>query len=310
MEPSFTIAIPTFDRPEPLRHLLSLARSQGLSNLARVVVYDDGPNSGTYAMLTREGFLTELRYERNEHNLGYARNFLRILGETETTHVLVTADDDVLDRDGIETTIAELTRDAADLLVTSFRAHDGALIRSRRVPGPVLPSEIHKAFSHAPGLVYRADSARPYLPFLERRLMLGCAATTYYPQVVLGTILAMRHQARWVPATPVIEGARCATGLRDEAGRPYNAGVNRFAQLIAFDEVFTELQALATSQGERRFIEAVLSQHRRGAFKRIIRAVGREAPELAMAVERSATAYALRHPRRVLRAWLHRRRRA
>ena len=302
MDVTLTIAVPTFNRPDTLCALLRKAQADGVFELAAVSVYDDGSDSATRTALEEHHLLQTVTYKRNASNLGYARNFVRIISEAESTFVMLTTDDDVLDRRGIELTIEELNRDRADALVTTFHTHEGAPYRWRSSPGRVLPSELHQAFSHAPGLVYRTEMARRYLPILVERLSRGCAATTYYPQVVLGTVLAARHEVLWTSAAPVREGARLPTGLRDSQGRAYDASVSRFAQVMAFDEVFSSLLLSATTKDEIGFMSAVVRRHREAALGRILGAVRREAPQMASALDRSAATFAIRHPLRSLRA--------
>jgi glycosyltransferase involved in cell wall biosynthesis len=63
---------------------------------AEVLVIDDASGDGTHAELARLCAGTAVRLLRNESNLGYAGNVLRLFEECRTPYLLVASDDDAV----------------------------------------------------------------------------------------------------------------------------------------------------------------------------------------------------------------------
>ena len=301
-----TIAIPTFNRRESLLEVVGRARDTGVTTKARLVVFDDGSSDGTLEALEDLTYSGLGGVVRSPVNRGYGHTFVEIIRCTATRYVMVSTDDDFLCPKGVEAVQEDLRRCQPDLLVTAFPRH-GRRPRSGSFGAQVRPNEIRDAFNHAPGIVYRAQAATPYLPIVASRLRDGCSMAAAYPQVLLGLCLAATHLSVWSKAQPVVEGNKLPSGIRRPDGLPYSAPQSRVEQMLDYDGFLEEHQhSLSTPQGAR-FVRKALENHRRRALLDLLLAFQTRTPNLAMALAWRSLLGLVLAPRRTLKFLLARR---
>lgn len=91
-----TVAIPTFNRKEPLKRALDSVLRQ-VEDDVEVLVVDNASDDGTDAMVaTFQKQYPTLQYEKNSENIGADRNFLKCLRDAKGKYVLLLGSDDVL----------------------------------------------------------------------------------------------------------------------------------------------------------------------------------------------------------------------
>ena len=92
-----TICIPTYCRPELLAQAIDSCVSQSRAPEA-ILVGDDSPDAKSETIIAQyvRHAKIKLRYFRNSPKLGQARNINHLYQQTETSHLLLLHDDDVL----------------------------------------------------------------------------------------------------------------------------------------------------------------------------------------------------------------------
>jgi len=95
--PLLTVGIPTFNRCERLRRTLERLRPL-LGPEVECIVVDNGSTDGTARMITDlVSKAYPLRAFRNEHNIGYDRNYLRLIEQARGTWLWPLGDDESVD---------------------------------------------------------------------------------------------------------------------------------------------------------------------------------------------------------------------
>jgi len=261
--------------------------TSGLSEVVEILVLDDGSRDGTAAALADGPLGKTVRLIPSRTNRGYATTFVAALRNSTTEFTLLTADDDDLLVDGIRELVAQLRTETAHVITTVYLNH-GVNERGRTRLGPIRPWELRIALNHAPGIVYRVATAHKYLHFVEQRLSVGCSIAQLYPQVVLGTHVAVRHAARWSEIPTVSEGANLPSGIKDSWGRSYTAAASRLQQVLDYDDLLIELESSLEDDHQRAYARGLIGHHRRTAFGQVRYWVEREAPNLAVHMELGA----------------------
>jgi glycosyltransferase involved in cell wall biosynthesis len=136
--PVLSVAIPTYNRGETLRRQLGslLGQILGCQADVEIVVSDNASSDGTASVVAELGKrFPEVRYVRNEANLGANRNIDAAVRACRAEYVWILSDDDVLMPFAVETVVAAVlgARRESDrpsfILLSAFPlAHDNAWI--------------------------------------------------------------------------------------------------------------------------------------------------------------------------------------
>lgn len=127
-----TIAIPTFNRLDCLKLLLSRLIAQGqsgnyLGNLLNILVCNNASTDGTFEYLSEISGIEGLKVINHSVNCGGDLNILYCCQAARSKYVWVVGDDDVPLVGAVEAVLASLLRDEPDLLYLPSRWIDGAL---------------------------------------------------------------------------------------------------------------------------------------------------------------------------------------
>ena len=131
-----TISIPTYNRAQELEVLLSEILSQLCdvpAESVNVLVSDNASTDGTALMVDtmRKNFAersVELKYVRNDKNIGFSRNVINAVGKADGEFVLIMGDDDSLEPHTIGFLLESIDRHQdADLLFLKATEYDSNL---------------------------------------------------------------------------------------------------------------------------------------------------------------------------------------
>ena len=285
-----TIGIPTFERREIVCRRVAGLIAAGVPELAEVIVIDDASGDGTHDALAPLCAGSGVRLLRNESNLGYAGNVLRLFGECRTPYLLVASDDDAV----VSECLAPLTRLLEErspaFVSTEFRLGE-RLYRGGHPTGPIEPAELLAASSHAPGLVYRVEECRDAVAAVGARLAGGSAAAHVYPQVmILAHLLLGGRRCLWWDRCAVEggEGPGEPTGIRDDGGAPYYDLAPRWQQVKDLLDFLAEERQTATRPEAAAQMTAKVEE---GLFWRLRSGIEHERPDLVAAFDRSAARF-------------------
>jgi glycosyltransferase involved in cell wall biosynthesis len=285
-----TVGIPTFERREIACRRVAGLIAAGVPERVEVLVIDDASGDGTHAALERLCAGTGVRLLRNESNLGYAGNVLRLFGECRTPYLLVASDDDAVLGECLAPLARLLEERSPAFVSTEFRFGE-QLYRGRRRAGPIEPTELLAASSHAPGLVYGVEECREAVAAVGARLAAGSAAAHVYPQVmILAHLLLGGQRCLWWDRCAVQgeEGPGAPTGIRDDGGAPYYDLAPRWQQVKDLLDFLAEEQPSAADPEAAAQMTAKVEE---GLFWRLRSGIEQERPELLAAFDRSAARF-------------------
>lgn len=108
--PVLTVGIPTYNRPEYLRNTLSIFAQCDPSQF-KILICDDSTTDAVQDLV--EDFFTclpNLRYIRNEANLGFSANVANLYKAVDTSYVWFLCDDDSIYLDSVNKVIGSISR--------------------------------------------------------------------------------------------------------------------------------------------------------------------------------------------------------
>lgn len=285
-----TVGIPTFERREIVCRRLTGLIAAGVPERVEVLVVDDASGDGTAAALESLCAGSGVRLLRNESNLGYAGNVLRLFEECSTPYLLVASDDDAVLGECLESLARLLEESSPAFVSTEFRLGK-QLYRGGRGARPIEPAELLAASSHAPGLVYRVEECREAVAAVGARLAAGSAAAHVYPQVmILAHLLLGGRSCLWWDRCAVegAEGPGEPTGIVDGGGAPYYNLAPRWEQVKDLLEFIAEERPSAARPEAATPMAAKIEE---GLFWRLRAGIEHERPDLLAPFDRSAARF-------------------
>ena len=283
-----TIGIPTFGRREIVRGRVADLLAENAAERAEIVVIDDASPDDSYTALADLCKDSPVRVLRNASNLGYAGNVLRLFDECRTPYLLVASDDDAVVGECLVPLTTMLGERSPAFVSTEFRFGE-QIYRGRRRTGPIEPSELLAASSHAPGLVYEVGECREAVAEVGARLEGGSAAAHVYPQVmILASLLLGGARCLWWDRCTVEgkEGPGEMTGIKDDRGSPYYHLAPRWEQVKDLLDFLAE-----AGKANPDVAGAMTGKVEEGLFWRLRSGIEHERPDLLAPFDRSAARF-------------------
>lgn len=278
-----TIGIPSYNRLEELTRLVSQIYTSELLAYINVLIVDDGQEKKIkkHFLNNFSEFAHDIQIHENPGNLGYAATFLRILQECKTEYLLMMADDDFINPESIKYLISDIENINPDFISPQFFINS-KLERGVNESREIAIHEYRSCCNHAPGLVYKISSCKPYLDNLLDRLKQGKTDVIMYPQVtVVIHLLHAKKKCIWLNYPTAYEGSNLPSGLKDSDGSNYWEFIPRCRQLVDFEDLLISLDENDESKN-------MLKIHRSAAYNQILGSLIITSPELGAAFYKSA----------------------
>jgi glycosyltransferase involved in cell wall biosynthesis len=110
MQALLTVAIPTYNRPEPLSHTLD-GLCSSTSSQFEILICDDSSDQRVQDLVARyQEKFSKIRYVRNPVNLGFNANVAQLYELTSTPYVWFLCDDDTIFEDSVSKIISSLEK--------------------------------------------------------------------------------------------------------------------------------------------------------------------------------------------------------
>ena len=292
------IGIPTYNRGDAVvdrvRELLEFRDELGF----RILVIDNASTDQTAERLTSEFAGRGVDILRNDENLGYAGNVLRLIEVTETEYLTIVSDEDQIERDGLIALIALLGDRHPRLVSPRAQVGNDNNYRGRRKTRQISPGEFEEASFYVSGLTFEVASAKRDAAIIAG-LIPDNAAATYYPQVLLTALAILDGDSMFLDALVCRQVVQLQTRISDPGRGAYWFVPARWAQFEGFEEFFT-------ATGERlphatESIEAMRAKLRSGLFALIKSAAVSQFAELEGHVGAPAHIRLLRRLARMVR---------
>jgi glycosyltransferase involved in cell wall biosynthesis len=130
-----SVGLPTYRRPATLARAVRSVLAQTHTDLEVIISDDASPEPETERVAREFAAADErVRYVRQPHNLGHARNYSYVLGAARGEHFMWLADDDWIDAAYVERCLCELSSNAGLRLVAGLARYyrdDGSVIDER-----------------------------------------------------------------------------------------------------------------------------------------------------------------------------------
>jgi glycosyltransferase involved in cell wall biosynthesis len=289
-----TIGIPTHDRVAAItQHVKSLVAAS-VPDIVRVLVIDNASTDGTLESLSRICDGTCVRLLRNERNLGYRGNFLRLFEECQTEYLLVTSDEDPVIRGHLGALLQFLERRRPMLVSPQYfrREEPDRIFRGVHVTQRVAPAQFKACSFHMPGLVYKTRESkeviRDFRTYLERKELAA------FPQVLLAAGLILRGPCFFWDK-PIVFQEYVYPHQHGDSN--YNHLPQRWEQYnVLWDALADNLERCGDST-MRRVATSMLEGWREGLFEELRGGIYHDRPDLLPNFDGQARAwYGLRRP--------------
>jgi len=261
---TLTIAIPTFnrrdlvvDRVSEIRKLISQFESVDL------LVIDNNSPDGTYEALdSRYGNEEKICLFRNEENINFHGNFLRLIEEARKEFLLVSSDEDEVTAEGLEKLLVFLNETSPSFVSTQFwidRGKGSYLYRGSRKKEEIHSKEFHATSFYLSGIVFSVSLAKKYLQNLKSRAD-TCMGVYYYPHTLLAAHMIAEGRAYLAPFEVCKEISNFSPNVKTPTGSDYNVLTARWEQFkgiydyLVMAEVASECDVLGSKLRELRIV--------------------------------------------------------
>lgn len=183
-----TIAIPTYNREKVVAAniaflLKSLKKDQ--ENTIDILVIDNNSSDNTYTSLSNmTQNIDNYQIFKNDENIGYGRNFLKLFKEARGEYILVTSDEDFIHIDKLYNLINFLKNNKSNIL---FSGTDRPYRRGCKKLKKLQIDELVRS-AYVSGGIYNKSIALKYIKYLENNIKKNIFLQLY-PQIVLTQLL-------------------------------------------------------------------------------------------------------------------------
>ena len=91
--PFFSIVIPTYNRPDDLNNVIKSVLCQNYSNY-EIIVSDNSTNTDS-EIICRSFKNKKIKYSKNKDNIGFTRNFYKVIKQAKGKYIYTLSDDDL-----------------------------------------------------------------------------------------------------------------------------------------------------------------------------------------------------------------------
>lgn len=278
--PRFTVAIPTYNRAESVaRRVAEFLELRDREGVELLVVDNDSPD-GTFDVLSTRFDEDDIRILKNDANLGFAGNFLRLIREARGEYLTVFSDEDLLHPDGFTALREFCRRNKPDMISPRAQAGQNTRYRGRRRTRLIRPREFQSASFYLSGLTFATKAAREAADVVTPLLQANSVATVY-PQVLVSALLISRQNSYFLDALVSSQREVHETMIVEASGDRYNLVPGRWAQFRGYEDFFAmDHSAIAGARGTQHLRE-MREQIRTGILDLVVDAAIREKPNIA-----------------------------
>lgn len=281
-----TIAIPTFNRRDAaargVEEFLALPETPDV----KLMVIDNASPDGTYDELRSRFADPRVRVLRNDRNLGFAGNFLRVIEEAAGEYVLLLSDEDSLNAEGLARLSEFLKRRQPTMVCPIAQVGSNSIYRGRSATRPIEPSEFESASFYLSGLTFSTEAASRAAAVVKF-LIPDNAIAVLYPQVLVTALLvAVPNGGYFLNAAVSAQRESLATHITEASGKTYTSVASRWEQFKAFEEFFRMDHSAVTGPQASERLDQMREAMRAGVITTLIAAATSEVPSLAPYADR------------------------
>jgi len=285
---TLTIAFPTYNRFEAVSARLAELSAMTLEDGIRVLVTDNASPDDTYRRLRDTVDDPRVTILRNDANLGYAGNILRIAETAETDFVTYVSDEDAVDPEGLAKLVRFCREVGPAFVIPRAQTGQNDCYRGRRETREIAPEEFQTAAFYVSGLTFAKDVLRSAAPRV-RALIPTNSAATVYPQVLLSALAVAGGRSWFLDALVTKQAIVLPTDIEDPVSRVYNQVPARWAQFLGYEEFFTAEASSSTPEIAERYAR-MRDAWRTRQYALLLDAAERQVPGMSAVLQESAAA--------------------
>ena len=301
INPTLTIAIPTFNRIEIISQHVNYLISASVYELVQILIIDNASTDGTFERLRKICDDTPIRVLQNHENIGFLANFVRLFHECNTEHLIVMSDEDLIIPEQL-INLAQFLQHYQPLFVSSqiyndkgelfkeFRNLDKGARIIKRNHDPlkfrrISPSELYEASGYITGLVYRREESIRALVDIQYHLK---KRGQIYPQILLTAQLVLRGPCYYWKQPLAKKMHFCLSTVDDDPtfGGKHNQLRARWKQHKLFVDFYIDKSQNTNDPVEKKIALQMLQAQKERLIPMIMSAVRNEFAEIEIVAGR------------------------
>ncbi len=218
--------------------LLDKIKSCPFPQEIEILIVDNGSESGSYIDAEElASTIAGVRFKRFENDLGFGRNFLRLLSEVNSQYVITLSDEDHITADGLEDILRVLKRKNPTLLVLrdpQFSLFPTSTLKTSKLRG---------ATNYVSGITFNIDLVRRFLWPLDHLAQVEHFAELY-PQVLLALLSTTERPGLVYSRYKLHHLSSLPSTILARSGEPYWHPSERVRQQVSLVRCLEELETL------------------------------------------------------------------
>jgi glycosyltransferase involved in cell wall biosynthesis len=277
-----TIGIPTFNRKEIVKNnVLNILSDNFLFDKdINLIVSDNGSTDGTFDVLLdiqkQYKFDKKFKIIRNEKNLGFTKNIIKLFEESDTKYLLLISDEDFIVKKFFYLLSNFLKKKVT--FVCSQIFHNGVRVQGKNYIRNLKSNEWNSA-AHISGLVYDVEAVNL---IISKYYDLLTDYNLYYIQNYLIAELMITHPySQWFFKYPLIEKKfNEPSTISANEKYPYWTLPGRYESHLAEEKYFLSRYSNEISPHSKNLIMNFIKKNRFDMYNSFIYAIGKNNPEM------------------------------
>lgn len=277
-KPFLTIGIPTFNRKEAINanihDLIDNLKSEDIG----ILVIDNNSQDGTYNVLEPFRRYKTFELKKNNANLGYNGNFLKIIENTKSEYLLFTSDEDFIQANNLQYLLEFLHQREPDFVSTQFflPGHH-KMYRGKKQNQRIKVRDYQMSSFYLSGLVYKVKAAQKIIES-NRELLLN--PSQIYPQVLISSVLVSKGNCFWLNKSVAQKKYNLETNINHSGRKRYDFIDSRWEQHKLLTEYIIFWLNQSLKEVEYKRLNQLLTFHNRSLMYKLSNAIFLEAPEM------------------------------
>ena len=235
-EPTLTIGIPTYNRCEAVTASLMNLQKSVLPDNVRILVIDNASTDGSCESLLKIHNPEITRILQNDTNIGYAKNFIKLLRKCDTDYILVTSDEDFVIPKNLDYFLEFIKTTPADFISPQVIDQNGEIYRGKKRNDKIDLYNYRHSSNYISGITFKiSSSSLGMLNKIEEYMDKSFEIAKFYPQVLLGMMYVLQGSAYWYNQPICKRAFSCDSSLK------FNTVQSRWDQYTSFIDVFLDL---------------------------------------------------------------------
>lgn len=265
---NITIGIPTYNREKIIfSNINSLNKSNFLNNNNVNLIVSDNCSSDNTVKKLESLNCKNLRIIKNKKNIGYTKNFLKVLENCNSKYLMFTSDEDFIIKKNINT-LHKFLKDYNPTFVSTLVINNGTIYQGKQKIRKISLKEFNSSSFYLSGLIY--DTKKTKLIIKKNRKLLT-ADFIYYPHsMILSELMILYPDTQYYFNKRMIDQKYEEKTFTDVSNNPYWTTIGRINSFNAIENYFTKREAEERKNDKLRAIKKFKSQNREDLYKHLL----------------------------------------